>query len=139
MASEGKDQPIQALVDGSEAPSDTPEVLKVVLTRNENQASRRAFFRGLLAGGAVALAGTGVAGCGDGEYDLQVDSQGHCRCHVVCSCDSQGQEGQSYDSQWNGNVCTCNTVCTCESVCNCESVGGDSGDSGGGGGYWYPD
>jgi hypothetical protein len=51
MAEKNKDEPTPALVDGSQAPGDTPEVLKVVLIRNEDRASRRTFFRSVLAGG----------------------------------------------------------------------------------------
>jgi hypothetical protein len=137
-------EPAAALRPNGETLGDAPEVLKVVLTRGEKQLSRRALFRGLLAGGAVALAGAGATGCDTGTYEVQVDSRGNCRCHVVCTCDAEASEGKEFDSQWNGDVCTCNTVCVCNTVCNCQSVSGSNSSSGsgsGGGGsssYWYP-
>jgi hypothetical protein len=132
--------PVATSPPGGEKPVEAPEVLKVVLTRGANQVSRRSLFRGLLAGGTVALAGAGATACDTGTYEVLTDSLGNCRCHVVCTCDAEAKEGKEFESKWTGDVCTCNTVCVCNTVCNCESVtGGDSGGGGGGSVYYYPD
>ena len=120
--------------------AETPRILKMVVVRDDDACSRRAFVRNAVIG--TVAAGAAVGACADATFEIEVDKAGNCRCHAVCTCDPEAEEGRKMSAQYTPDgVCTCNTVCTCDTVCNCESVGGSGGSGGGGGGggyYWYP-
>jgi hypothetical protein len=108
------------------ADDDAPRILKAVITRNPVPCGRRDFFRQALGGAATALAAGGAVSACDSatSYDIEVDSTGRCRCHVVCTCESEGAAAQEMDAVYNGNTCTCDLVCDCDTVCTSESEGG---------------
>jgi hypothetical protein len=83
-----------------------------------------------LAAGA-GVVGAATSGC-MAEVDIEVDENGNCLCHAVCTCDiDDGDDGSQYTTTWENGVCTCNTVCSCDTV--------STGSSGGGGyTYYYP-
>ena len=110
-----------------------PRILKAVITRKAVQSTRRNFFRQVFAGAATTVAAGAATACGTSSYDVQVDDAGKCRCHAVCVCDSEGEEGRQMEARYDGNICTCNQVCACDTVCTCNSEGGSSG-----GTYYYP-
>ena len=114
----------------SKRTEDPPRILRAVATRQDDQASRRSFMLQALAAGA-GVVGAATSGC-MAEVDIEVDENGNCLCHAVCTCDTEdGDEGSQYTTTWENGVCTCNTVCSCDTV--------STGSSGGGGyTYYYP-
>ncbi len=115
--------------EAAEDAAEAPRILRAVATRQDDQSSRRSFMLQALAVSAGAIGGAATA-C-NAEVDIEVDENGNCRCHAVCTCDvDNGEDGSQYTTTWEGTVCTCNTVCSCDTV--------STGSSGGGYTYYYP-
>jgi hypothetical protein len=107
--------------------SEEPKVFKIAAK------DRREFIKDF-ARGAASIAGLValtklLASCED-NMDIEIQknpSDNTCSCHVVCTCDKHDkshnkESSDTYDSEYNNSVCTCDQVCTCNSVCTCNTV-----------------
>ena len=117
---------------GDEGGYQRPRIIKAV--RLGGATSRRRF----IATSIVAAALPAAEGCQTSTIDIEAEG-GVCTCHAVCVCDvdSGGESNESvFESEYDGDTCTCDTVCSCDTVCTCNSQGG-SGGGGGSSSYWY--
>lgn len=119
-----------------------PEVYKIVKRGKTDAKSRRDFLKNVSGSLGLAALSNAISGCDGSNFSINVEDD-VCRCHVVCACDSETNDGKSTrDAEWgsvyDGYICTCNTVCTCNSVCTCDTVTTGGGGGGGGYHYWYP-
>jgi hypothetical protein len=126
--------------DGSEG---DPQVFKVARLNQQTKKNRRQFIKDSTrkAAGITGLVALGkiLSSCED-TSEIEIEGKKKkCTCHVVCTCDEVGIDGESlksreFDSDFDGNSCTCNSVCTCNTVCLCDMVCSCDSE----GAYWYP-